>query len=120
MMHFLDHVFPRQYPMYNPEILEGGRGWLLPLLMQSKPFHHAALASAAHHRWASTITNVSFSRQNEAIMQQGRHLEMCLEYLREAAENSCPWKNLGISTGVLQLVFFEVTFFILRFYLGLY
>ena len=27
-MHFLDNIFPLQYPVFKLGILEGGRGWL--------------------------------------------------------------------------------------------
>ena len=45
LMHFLDSVFPLQYPMYKPEISEGERGWLLSLLLRAKSFYHAALTT---------------------------------------------------------------------------
>lgn len=49
-MHYLDHVFPLQFRFYQPSIWDGGRGWLLSTLMQTKPLYHAALSIAAYHR----------------------------------------------------------------------
>lgn len=50
LMHYLDHVFPLQFPFYQPSIWNGGRGWLLFTLMQTKPLYYAALSFAAYHR----------------------------------------------------------------------
>ena len=59
LMHFLDHVFPIEFPFYNPSIFEGGRGWLLSLLMRTRPLYHAALSvSAYHHSALNTARNL--------------------------------------------------------------
>ncbi len=50
LMHYLDVVFPLQFPFYRPTACEGGRGWLLAILTQTKPLYHAALSIAAYHR----------------------------------------------------------------------
>lgn len=52
LMHFLDHVFPLEFPFYNPSMFEGGRGWILSLLMRTKPLYHAALSISAYHHTA--------------------------------------------------------------------
>lgn len=50
LMHCLDNVFPCQFRFYQPSLEDGGRGWLLSLLMQTKPLYHAACSLAAYHR----------------------------------------------------------------------
>jgi hypothetical protein len=50
LMHYLDNVFPCQFRFYQPSLEDGGRGWLLSLLMQTKPLYHAACSLAAYHR----------------------------------------------------------------------
>jgi len=49
LMHYLDVVFPSQFPFYNPTPEEGGRGWLLIMIVRTKPLYHAALSTAAYH-----------------------------------------------------------------------
>src|SRR5690349_21404916 len=44
LMHYLDHVFPLQFRFYQPSAWDGGRGWLLITLMETKPLYHAALS----------------------------------------------------------------------------
>jgi hypothetical protein len=39
LMHFFDHVVPRLFRFYNPSVLEGGRGWLLSILIRTKPLY---------------------------------------------------------------------------------
>jgi hypothetical protein len=50
LMHYLDVVFPSQFPFYKPSLSDGGRGWMLCLLQQAKPLYNAALCLAAHHQ----------------------------------------------------------------------
>jgi hypothetical protein len=50
LMHYLDNVFPCQFRFYRPALQDGGRGWLLSLLMQTKPLYLAACSKAAYHQ----------------------------------------------------------------------
>ena len=49
-MHYLDIVFPLLFRFYNPLVSEGGRGWLLTILLRTKPLFHAALSLSAYHQ----------------------------------------------------------------------
>ncbi|MCJ1384496.1 hypothetical protein MMC17_007613 [Xylographa soralifera] len=108
LMHFLDNVFPLQYPMYKPGILEEGRGWLLTLLLQTEPLYHAALALSAYHRCSVVPAEVSQPYQVAALVQQEKHLEICTTLVHQSAQNCCPNIGLGIVASVVQLVFFEL------------
>ncbi len=110
VMHFLDHVFPLQYPMYNPGNLEGGRGWLLSILLRTKPLYHAALALSMYHRRTFILAKASHPRRVATLVQQEKHLEICIKSISQSAQGSCPKSGLGIASAVLQLVFFEVFF----------
>ena len=46
LMYYLDVVFPGQFPFYDPAPLDGGRGWLLLIILRTKPLYHAALSMA--------------------------------------------------------------------------
>ncbi|KAF2491427.1 hypothetical protein BU16DRAFT_515793 [Lophium mytilinum] len=61
LMHYLDHVFPLQFPFYKPSILDGGRGWLLSILMQTKPLYYAALSLAAYHLQSIRCPSVKYA-----------------------------------------------------------
>jgi C6 transcription factor Pro1 len=107
-MHFLDNVFPLQFPMYRPEVLDGGKGWLLANLLQSKPLYYAALAIGSYHRRMIMLEKLDHSCQISTLIQQEKHLEACLSLVNHYAKNSCPPNGLGIATSVVQLVFYEV------------
>lgn len=109
LMYFLDTVFPLQYPMYKPGILEGGRGWLLSLLLRTKPLYHAALAFGAYHRRTTVLAHMSSHPcQAAALIQQEKHLEICLSSFNQSIQNSCPGHSVGVLASITQLLFFEV------------
>lgn len=95
--------------MYNPRILEGGRGWLLALLLSTKPLYHAALALSAYHRRTIEVSSHdSASCRVAAMVHQEKHLEICIREVQQFVRNECRDNGLGIVTSVVQLVFFEV------------
>ncbi|PVH74816.1 hypothetical protein DL98DRAFT_537163 [Cadophora sp. DSE1049] len=106
MMHFLDIVFPLQFPMYKPRI--GGRGWLLALLLRSHPVYHAALALSLYYQRMVTLATASDMSRVAALVQQEKHLEICIELLKQAAENLCAYKRLGEMSSMVQLMFLEL------------
>jgi hypothetical protein len=103
-MHFLDHVFPGQYPMYKPK---EGRGWLLTLLLKAKPFYHASLALSANHRRMVMPPN---SNSTTNLLQQEQHFEACLKLLRYGAENQCANGGIAMLAAVIQMMFLDVRF----------
>jgi len=115
LMHFLDNVFCLQYPLYKPGVNEGGRGWLLSLLLRTKPLYHASLALSAYHR--STIS-LAENRCPYGVTEQQEHLAICLKELQLAMKNigelvsdvsTCPKTGLGTMASSVQLIFFEVS-----------
>ncbi|KAH8821345.1 fungal-specific transcription factor domain-containing protein [Xylogone sp. PMI_703] len=108
LMHFIDNVFPLQYPMYKPRILDGGRGWLLALLLRTKPLYHAALAMSAYHRRMTILGETSHFSQAALLVEQEKHVELCIKSVSKFAENSCQYNGLGVTTAVTQLVIFEL------------
>ncbi|KIX07454.1 uncharacterized protein Z518_02107 [Rhinocladiella mackenziei CBS 650.93] len=51
LMHYVDHVFPRQFRFHTQDINRwGGRGWLLWLLTKTGHLCHAALSLSALHQ----------------------------------------------------------------------
>ncbi|KAK0119006.1 hypothetical protein ONS96_012077 [Cadophora gregata f. sp. sojae] len=115
LMHFLDHVFPLQHPMYKPQIAEGGRSWLLSLLLRTKPLYHASLALSAYHR-GSILLASQRCVAHHSMVEQEKHLSICLEEFQEAIKNvdhwivfkACPRDNLGLMAAVVQLIYFEL------------
>jgi hypothetical protein len=114
LMNFLDEIFPLQYPVYKPDILEGGRGWLLYLLLRTKPLYHAALALSSYHLMISGVSMISSECRVFSVVRKEERLAMCLQevqrtirdvqvFTKERTHNA-----LGLLASVVQLVFFEV------------
>ncbi len=110
LMPFLDDIFPLQFPLFKPSILEGGRGWLLTLLLQTKPLYYAALAFSAYHRRTMLPAETARSLHAAALVQQEKYLGMCITLMNQSAHKYCgEWKGMGIVVTVIELIFFEVT-----------
>jgi hypothetical protein len=117
LMHFLDEVFPLQYPMYRPHIFEGGRGWLLGLLLRTKPLYHASLALSSYHRRMSIHEKLSERCRALSFVRQGEQLQACLVEVQHAirsvdrfVQHGAPSDGMGVVSSIVQLVFFEVNF----------
>ncbi|KAF2692227.1 hypothetical protein K458DRAFT_285803 [Lentithecium fluviatile CBS 122367] len=113
LMHFLDKVFPLQYPMYQPDIFEGGRGWLLALLLRTKPLYYAALALSSYHRRMLICQRISQRCRAVARVQEGKHLEACLIEAQKAMRSvdrfiQSRHNEVGVVLSIVQLVFFEL------------
>ncbi|KAF2427555.1 hypothetical protein EJ08DRAFT_592791 [Tothia fuscella] len=94
LMLFLDHIFPLQFPFYQPDIFEGGRGWLLSLLLRTKPLYHAALALAAFHKRMILSGSLDHTSLVAALIEQEKYLEICIRLMNQPTEGSCPSNGL--------------------------
>jgi len=115
LMHFLDVVFPLQYPMYNSGIAGGGRGWLLSLLFKNKPLYHASLALSSYHRGVIMLSQRRQLCQKASTTVQEQHLAICLSEFQDSIKTvgtyvagSCATRGFGILASMVQLVFFDV------------
>ena len=113
-MHFLDNVFLLQYPMYNPGIQKGGRGWLLAVLLRSKSLYHAALAIAEHHRHKAMPPSMSQQHRIVALVREEVNHGTCMTILTKlATKPSCAGgtsthNGVGAAISVIQPLFYEV------------
>ncbi|KAH8733612.1 fungal-specific transcription factor domain-containing protein [Ilyonectria robusta] len=114
LMHFLDNVFPLQFPMYQSGIAEGGRGCFLSLILRKKPLLHAVLCLSVYHR--ETVLAASSAPHGEVNWDRlEEHHAICLAELQKAIGNmdrsvseSCTKDGLGIAASMMQLIFFEL------------
>ncbi|KAG5939429.1 hypothetical protein E4U53_007806 [Claviceps sorghi] len=113
LMHFLDQVIPAQYPLYRPQPLDGGRGWLLSLLLHSKSLFHGALALSSYHRLISILAGARPACRALAAARHQQHLESCLREVRWTMQEmtrdnaSAPDFAAGTLMSVVQLVLSE-------------
>lgn len=75
LMHYLDYVFPLQFPFYKHSAIKGGRGWLLSLLMQVEPLYHAALSASSYHQHFEVFVHEYELRVGS--ISNGKELPVC-------------------------------------------
>lgn len=85
LMHYLDYVFPLQFPFYKHSAIKGGRGWLLSLLMQLEPLYHAALSISAYHMHFEELAR-EYELQFGSI-QDSRELLVCCRLETQLTEH---------------------------------
>ena len=115
LMHYLDIVFPLQFRFYSPLVSEGGRGWLLSILLRTKPLFHAALSLSAYHQ-SSTLPGASETHGNSSTLADlDRHYSLTIVELRRHIDGLGLEIGLGsmatrveILACMIQLVSFEV------------
>jgi hypothetical protein len=116
LMQYLDHIFPLQFPFYKPSVSEGGRGWLLDLILRTRPLFHAVLSlKLCHMRSSQSLENLN-KCDPDILEDTDKHHTLALSELRSHID------GLELSTGsanvarkievlacMLQLVSFEVS-----------
>lgn len=87
LMHYLDQVFPWQFPYYNRNSQLGNRGWLLSLLSKRGPSYHAAMSlSALHKGWQNGESRGFAANQKAFNYRAGALREMCQFLTEEKTE----------------------------------
>jgi hypothetical protein len=115
LMHFFDHVVPRLFRFYNPSVLEGGWGWLLSILIRTKPLYQVALSLSAYYQQSILIRGSGISYAASLAKLQERHIE-CITELRRHLERFRigtqvkSWEeNIEIMACIALLIALEVT-----------
>ncbi|KAK7408451.1 hypothetical protein QQX98_009378 [Neonectria punicea] len=82
LIHYLDYIFPLQFPYYvdNPEL--GGRGWLFWLLMRNGPLNQAVLTLSALDHYTRFACRTG-STEEELIEYHTRALQGLRQTLRQ-------------------------------------
>lgn len=103
--------------MYSPSIAEGGRGWLLSLLLTTKPLLHAALALSSYHRGTMVLEESRSQCRSVSLQSQERHLAICLAEFQEQIRTvgqfvagNCSKNGIGMMASTVELIFFEVCY----------
>ncbi|OBT77635.1 hypothetical protein VF21_03718 [Pseudogymnoascus sp. 05NY08] len=115
LMHYLDYVFPLQFPIYKPSVITGGRGWLLSILTTTKPLYYAAISLAAYHR-QSMICRNSASKDcgldlESLERQYARALSELRQYLEKIGgknEGRSQVENIDVLSCLVMLISLEM------------
>jgi hypothetical protein len=111
LMYYLDHIFPIQFRMYNPTAVEGGRGWLLSLLLRTPPMYHMTLAMSAHCFEMLEVPNGAKERKQASLAQLGSALQNLQQYIRvysQQKETRSVEDSIKVLGCILQMIAFIV------------
>ena len=88
LMHYLDHVFALQFRFHTPSVANGGRGWLLWLLTETKPLYHAALSLRALHQHSLLARSARGQRYHDTLSELNEHHSRALQELQIFLQSS--------------------------------
>jgi C6 transcription factor Pro1 len=111
LMYYLDHIFPIKFRMYNPTAVEGGRGWLLSLLLRTPPMYHMTLAMSAHCFEMLEVPNGAKERKQASLAQLGSALQNLQQYIRvysQQKETRSVEDSIKVLGCILQMIAFIV------------
>lgn len=117
IMIYLDYVFPFLSPYYRPDMLEGGRGWLLVLLLKNKSLFHIALSLASYFFAAMLQDQVDGHAECRQInwaelqKQQGlaiKELRQDMDCINERGISASFEDGLQVLESIMQLLQFEL------------
>lgn len=74
-MYYLDHLFPRMCPLFRYSPADNGRGWLLNLLLRTKPLCAAAVCLSECDRKQFDVRPLSDSPQSHHDLEM-RHVHI--------------------------------------------
>lgn len=119
VMAYLDYVFPILFPFYRPSILEGGRNWLLVLLMKNKGLCHTvislttyffsivpAIQGQAHQLCTPTMWEELQKQTDLAI----KMMQNDLQEINRQGVHSDLHESAYLMESIVQLLGFEVIF----------
>lgn len=100
LMHYLDQVFPLQFPFYKHSSIKGGRGWLLSLLTQLEPLYHAVLSISSYHKHFEEFTH-QYELQIGS-MENVRELPACPRLESQLTEHNLTLSSMGLLVNRLE------------------
>ncbi|KAH8197766.1 hypothetical protein TruAng_008055 [Truncatella angustata] len=116
IMAFLDYVFPKLFPCYQPSAIEGGRSWLLVLASQSDAFYHTIASTTLYFFSMVPVTSnpippVCSSRAWSGLYRQSKSaiamLQGSLQNMVGKSAHSALVRSIHLLGSVLRFLEFE-------------
>ena len=108
---YLEKVLPFLFPFYNPSLLEGGKAWILEMIMRRPAFRQAILCQSSYFSLVNEL-DVGNAIWEEVLIQT----QSAFGILRESVKMIDALdvgKNLGctirVITSIMQVHRFEIT-----------
>jgi C6 transcription factor Pro1 len=97
--------------MYDPTAVEGGRGWLLSLLLRTPPMYHMTLALSAHCFEMIEVPNGAKERKQASFARLSSALQNLQQYIRVYSQQDKPGSledSIKVLGCILQMIAFIV------------
>jgi hypothetical protein len=115
LMYYFDFVCPLQYPFHKPRGVDGGRGWILALLMWTKLMYNAVLCIAVYHQKSTTPPHLLKKQPLGTGIDQERFYSLALGGLQKhigilsiQGGTEGLQDSIDIRSCVNQIIMFEV------------
>lgn len=112
---YLDHFFPFLFPFYRPSLLEGGRGWVMELIIRNKAMRHTTLClstyfvSVALDGVASGHEFCKLLAWEELLDQTSAAFDILRRDIQEVKPNTTVVDTSRVMGGIIQLQRFETS-----------
>ena len=111
MMFYLENTLPFLFPLYQPSILDGGRAWLLELMVSSPVVRQATLCQSSYYLSLARGT-ANHNTAWETVLAQTAEafnvLGLSLQYIRDPGIAEHIHGAVRILTSIMQLQRFEI------------
>ncbi|KAI1331904.1 fungal-specific transcription factor domain-containing protein [Xylariaceae sp. FL0255] len=108
---FLEHVFPFIFPFYQPPALQGGRAWILELMLHAPVMRQATLCQSSYYFSLMQGTTSNYAAW-EAVLSQTKNAFEILRGALKVIENSSVSEHLHgaarVMSGIMQVQRFEI------------
>jgi hypothetical protein len=108
---YLDHVFPFLFPFYHPSILQGGKSWVLEMMLSSPVIRQAILCQSSYF-FSLAQSTAQVDRAWETILAQTGHafdmLSKALQIIQNASITEHLHGSVRIMASILQVQRFEI------------
>lgn len=110
LMFYLEHLFPYLFPFYNPSILQGGRSWILEMMLSSAVVRQVTLCQSSY--FFSLARGSANDVVWEMVLKQTTDAFGILRQALQIIDGSGITEHLHgavrIMTGIMQVQRFEV------------
>ncbi|OTA97721.1 hypothetical protein M434DRAFT_18893 [Hypoxylon sp. CO27-5] len=111
-MFYLEHVFPFLFPFYHPSIFQGGRAWILDMMINSVVVRQVILCQSSYFFFLSEGTADHNILWESMLVQTGDAFGVLRQALQVISNSDITEHLHGavrITTGIMQLQRFEIS-----------
>lgn len=111
LMFYLEHLLPFLFPFYNPSILQGGRAWILELMLRSPVVREATLCLSSHF-FSLLFGTANQETRLEMVLMQTKAAFETLRHALQVISNSSVAEHIhgAVRTfaSIMQIQRFEI------------